>query len=298
MNKDSLILVFTELGLLCLLSSPAYATCSIPNSISNGQVADAAKVMENFNAVATCADQAAATVGTPAPGQIAVISGTKDVTGGNLTGDVTTSGGTSTTLASSGVTPGTYVNPTIAVDAKGRVTSAFNGAGGGGGTSGLVLISTATADGTSGVITFSNIPQVYQDLVLVVTGQSVNANQDMAAYANGDTTNGDYTNWTWNMFGEGASTTPRISAFPGQNVPTVGSVTSARAEFFSYASSVWKKNAISDLQYQDNQNFFRDSFSWKWNNTSPITQLSLQLSSGNFVSGSTFSLYGRGGNPN
>ena len=36
-------------------------------------------------------------------------------------------------LASSGVTPGTYVNTTVVVDAKGRVTSASNGSGGGGG---------------------------------------------------------------------------------------------------------------------------------------------------------------------
>ena len=32
------------------------APCTVPNAISNGQVADASKVMENFNAVADCAD--------------------------------------------------------------------------------------------------------------------------------------------------------------------------------------------------------------------------------------------------
>lgn len=110
------------------------ATCTVPNAITNGQVADASKVMENFNAVASCVDAANAssvtTTGTVANGSLAVFSGAKSIASGDLSGDVTTSGTTVTTLAPSGVTPGTYVNATITVDAKGRVTSANTGASG------------------------------------------------------------------------------------------------------------------------------------------------------------------------
>lgn len=115
----------------CVMSSPAaLANCTVPNPLSNGQVADASQVMGNFEAVADCADEAVKPTGTPSAGQVAVFSGSKTVTGGNLTGDVTTSGGTVTTLAPTGVAPGDYVNTTIRVDAKGRIIAAANGSSG------------------------------------------------------------------------------------------------------------------------------------------------------------------------
>lgn len=68
------------------------------------------------------------TTGSPASGNLTKFSGTSTITNGNLSGDVTTSGSLITTLAASGVTPTTYGDathvPQVAVDSKGRITSA------------------------------------------------------------------------------------------------------------------------------------------------------------------------------
>jgi hypothetical protein len=58
---------------------------------------------------------------TLSSGQLIVGNGGTSVTVSNLSGDVTTSGSTATTLANSGVTAGTY--PRVTVDVKGRVTA-------------------------------------------------------------------------------------------------------------------------------------------------------------------------------
>jgi len=48
-------LAFVAVG----FSAPAFATCTVPHTLVNGQVADASQVMDDLNAIASCADAAA-----------------------------------------------------------------------------------------------------------------------------------------------------------------------------------------------------------------------------------------------
>lgn len=67
----------------------AQAACTVPNQITNGQVADATVVMENFIAITNCA---VAPSGSPVTGTLPVFSGPHAISSGDLSGDCSTSG--------------------------------------------------------------------------------------------------------------------------------------------------------------------------------------------------------------
>jgi hypothetical protein len=146
-------------------------------------------------------------------------------------------------------------------------------------------IATSTLGSAASSVTFSSIPATYTDIVVIMNGTATAA-ADVYLYYNTDTTNTNYSN-TY-ISGNGST------AGSGQDpIPAVGL-------FYTTDS-----NIISQVQNYSNATTYKTSINRSntaaslvmtrvtmWRNTAAINQIQVKHSSGNFNTGSTFTLYG------
>jgi len=169
-------------------------------------------------------------------------------------------------------------------------------------------IATATGTGSSGTITFSNIPGTYQHLqIRFIAKNSINQNWANASRLfiqfNSDTGN----NYAWHrLYGDGSTVGAQGSSSGGHirtdfcvagngssitNIHGVGII-----DIHDYASTTKNKTIRTFTGSDANNISFNPAIgmsSGLWMNTNAITSITLSdESSSNFLTSSTFALYG------
>lgn len=155
------------------------------------------------------------------------------------------------------------------------------------------LIDQQVLTGSTASVTFSNIPQTYEDLVLEIV-PAVSGNTTVGLRYNGDSTSGLYSNT--GMYGDGSTAASwrlssqneiRISYAATFKTTNTGTV---NVNILSYSNGSVYKTLLSGSGTADGG---RDALVGLWRNTAAVTSIVvIPISAVNFVSGSTFRLYG------
>lgn len=159
-------------------------------------------------------------------------------------------------------------------------------------------IATATASGSSATITFSSIPSTYRHLQIRIAGGITfgsNAYDALAIQFNSDTTASNYNQ----HYAAGSGTTAYAGTYSSVRNAAVwmiqsntGILSPGVIDIADYSTTTNRKTlrSLSGIEFNTGGQIFFNSTLWM--NTAAITSISLVSSSGNFISGSSFALYG------
>jgi hypothetical protein len=151
-----------------------------------------------------------------------------------------------------------------------------------------ILLNQITLAASSASVTFSNIPQNYGDLVLILNATSP-TDTGVRVEFNNDSTNSNYF-MVW-MLGNGSTATSSTA-----NQPTFADIrtypNSNILQIMDYSSADKHKAVLTRGDYAGSTNPFVIAWATRWANTSPINTIRVSPSGFNFNSGGTLSLYG------
>lgn len=161
----------------------------------------------------------------------------------------------------------------------------------------LIPIQTYTLTGTTASVTFSNIPQNYTDLKLVMSGRS-SGNESAGGALCNVTVNGSGSNLSSKVLG-GNGSTPYSSNDASYfslriNPGDISASTFGNSTLYipNYAGST-VKTLLADHLWEASQSLARiEATVGQFNSSAAITSITLTPGVGSFVSGSTFTLYG------
>jgi hypothetical protein len=144
-------------------------------------------------------------------------------------------------------------------------------------------IATTTASGSQSVITFSSIPATYTDLVLVI-----NAGENVGYYIRLNSDSGNNYSWT-RVYGDGsAAVSDRDSNVDNISSGWGGATNNLfTVNIMNYANTTTNKTTL--MRISDND--YAVALVGLWHNTAAVDTVSI-TGGGNYVAGSTFTLYG------
>jgi hypothetical protein len=166
----------------------------------------------------------------------------------------------------------------------------------------LIPIQTYTLTSSSTSILFSNIPQNYTDLKLVVSARATTGESfgQLKIYPNGSTSSNTRRNL--GTFGSASvasySDTDKMVGYVNGDSSTASTFSSTEIYFTNYASSNYKPYSSETIVENNSASVFSTTlYSSLWSSTSAITSLQIVVVNSaqtvcNILSGSTFTLYG------
>lgn len=171
------------------------------------------------------------------------------------------------------------------------------------GASGLTLISRQVLAASASTVTFSAVPQTFENLILEIVARidEAVANDSITLRFNGDSgASYDFEEIfakgsTVGGFGALAATSATVGFVPGSSAPA-NQPSFTRIKVGSYARTVFNKVTNSQSSLFDgagaSTNCWSFSVAGNWRSTAAINEITLSPGGGNFVTGSVFSVYG------
>ena len=154
-------------------------------------------------------------------------------------------------------------------------------------------IATNTLGSSQASVTFSSITGTYTDLILVVDGETNSANTNILLEYNSDT-GSNYS--VTILFGTGSTAgSARVSNDTAANLGRLGDNNRSNSimHIFNYSNTTTFKTGIGRFNVVSaTENAQLGAKVSLWRNTAAITSIKVKLSTGNFDSGTTFTLYG------
>jgi hypothetical protein len=159
------------------------------------------------------------------------------------------------------------------------------------------LINSNVLSSSAASVTFSSIPATYTDLVLKISARADDDTVNFRMTFNGDTA----TNYSdIYLYGSGSTTSTGIGSTTsfinpmGINASSHTANTFGNAEVYiaNYLASEYKSVGSYGAEENAASTAYIMIYSGLWRNTAAITSMSITPNSGNFVSTSSFYLYG------